>query len=366
MKYTQQKTSFSAQNILIDKIFTESSLFFDIETTGFSPAAASLYLIGCMHRENNWLVIEQFFAETPEEESEILTQFLNLLQSYHTLYSFNGLGFDVPFIKAKCHSLQITEHLDEIRHIDIFKLTSSMKFLLKLPNYKQKTIEQFLGIPRQDRFSGGELIPVYQDYVKTKSPELEHLLLLHNLEDITGMQNLLPILSYYYILKDAYRIQSATPSSFTDYDGITRQELIITLSADYPVPKRISFQKGDFYILFDKDTVKIRIGIFEGELKYFYENYKDYYYLPEEDTAMHKSVAEFVDKAYRQRAKASNCYTRKTGRFLPQYTPVITPDFKMTYKDKLTYFELREDFLNSEERLRKYVEHIFNRIPHLG
>ena len=52
-------------------------------------------------------------------------------------------------------------------------------------------------------------------------------------------------------------------------------------------------------------------------MKYFYANYKDYYYLPGQDLAMHKSIASFVDSSRREQAKAENCYTRKTSSFLP-------------------------------------------------
>ena len=75
--------------------------------------------------------------------------------------------------------------------------------------------------------------------------------------------------------------------------------------------------------------------------------------------AIHKSVATFVDKDYRQKAKASNCYTRKTSRFLPQFYPFITPVFQKNYKDKVSYFELTNDFISSNKELKRYIKHIF-------
>ena len=44
--------------------------------------------------------------------------------------------------------------------LDIFKELSPIKPLLCLENYKQKSIEAFLGIDREDKYSGGELINV--------------------------------------------------------------------------------------------------------------------------------------------------------------------------------------------------------------
>ena len=47
-------------------------LFLDIETTGFTPASSQLYLIGCaFFREGNWH-IKQWFAQSSEEEPELL------------------------------------------------------------------------------------------------------------------------------------------------------------------------------------------------------------------------------------------------------------------------------------------------------
>ena len=228
-----------------------------------------------------------------------------------------------------------------------------------MPNYKQKTIEQFLDIKREDKYSGGELISIYEEYTKTQDAHAEQLLLLHNYDDVLGMLDLLPMLSYCKTLNGGYKIKDVETNTYTSYNGETDLEMMITLQNTYPVPKRIFHQSNDFYILINKNITKIRIPIFEGELKFFYPNYKDYFYLPVEDMAIHKSVASYVDKEYREKAKASNCYTRKQGKFLPQYDTIMNPIFKKDYKDKCGYFELTEDFKTSDVMLRKYIEHLF-------
>ena len=360
MKNIRNEQLYIKQNNLSDQLFTEDSIFFDIETTGFSPITSSVYLVGCLYRDGQNIVISQFFAENKSEEKELLIPFMKLLSHFKTIITFNGIGFDIPFIKAKCDALNIEEHFRDFEYLDIFKLVSNIKFLLKQANYKQKTIESFLGIHRDDIFSGGELINVYDDYVITHSKEAEHLLLLHNYEDVLGMLDLLPILTYQQILNGAYSIESVELEPFTSYSGETGKEIIITLKNDYIVPKRVSFQQDGFYFTMNKDTSKVRVAVFEGELKYFYPNHKDYFYLPKEDMAIHKSVATFVDKEYRERAKACNCYSRKEGIFIPQKDVVMQPFFLKTYKDKISYFELTDDFLTSDIMLRRYVEHIFS------
>ena len=85
------------------------------------------------------------------------------------------------------------------------------------------------------------------------------------------------------------------------------------------------------------------IPIYEEELKYFYANYKDYYYLPTEDIAMHKSIASFVDREYREQAGASTCYTRKFSSYLPQWKILVEPFFKREYKSNELFFELTDE-----------------------
>lgn len=368
-----------------DSIFTEHTLFFDIETTGFSRSASMLYLIGCMHRKGNLLIIEQFFAESKDDEKELLLSFEKLLSTKQTLISFNGLGFDVPFLNAKYHLLkEQAEHTNfggsfyldnssqkelstgisedtffsNYSHLDIFKEAKQLKSFFKLSDYKQKTIEQFLGISRKDTFNGGELIPIYHNYLKNHDTQLEQFLLLHNFEDILGMLDLLPILTYKEILNGAFTFKCAKLYDYISYDGERQKEYIITLHNHYCVPKQISAKKNDCYLTMYGETTKIRIPAIVGELRFFFPNYKDYFYLPKEDMAIHKSVADFVDKKYRQKAKACNCYIRKKSVFLPQYNTIVTPVFRKEYKDKWSYFELNEDFSNSEKVQTYYVKHI--------
>ena len=139
MKHIQKKQLYIKQYNLTNEVLKDDCIFFDIETTGFSPITSSIYLIGCLHKEGEQLIIDQFFAENKEDELEVLTKFITLLHQYKTIISFNGIGFDIPFIKAKCDKYKLEEHLNTFEYIDIFKLISSIKFLLKLPNYKQKT-----------------------------------------------------------------------------------------------------------------------------------------------------------------------------------------------------------------------------------
>lgn len=359
MKSTHSEELYIKKNNLTNSIFDEKSIFFDIETTGFSPASSSIYMIGCARRKGNLICIDQFFAETPDEEKVILSAFIELIKQYSTIISYNGLGFDIPFIKAKCKKYNLSESFKEYNYLDIFKSVLTIKFLLKLENYKQKSIEKFLGLKRNDKFSGGELINVYYEYLKEPSDDKLKLVYIHNYEDVLGMTELIPILSYIELLNGQYTITETRISNYTDYNKTQRNEFLITLQNDYVLPQKVSAKNDIFHIVMNTETTVIRIPIIESQLKFFYSNYKDYYYLPAEDNAIHKSVASFVDSEYKEKCHAYNCYTKKQSMFLPQTTSIMHPEFKKEYKDKITYFELTEDFSSSDVMLRRYVDHIF-------
>ena len=59
------------------------SVIFDIETTGFSPKSAFIYLVGALTLKNGSWQLTQWLAESPKDEPEILSAFssLTLVQS---------------------------------------------------------------------------------------------------------------------------------------------------------------------------------------------------------------------------------------------------------------------------------------------
>ena len=340
------------------------TVFFDIETTGFSAKNTKLYMIGVLylHKETNTFHSTQWFLDDYKDESLLICEFINFVKQYNCLIHYNGQGFDIPYIEAKCKYYNIIFDFSAFKHIDLYKIASPLKNVFKTENLKQKTMELFFDVNRQDIFSGGDLISVYFDYMETKNEQSLTSLLLHNYEDITGMITLLNILSYSYIFEEEYDLKSLTVNSYTSPDSCQKKEAVFEFTLHTSVPKRISFGQQEFYVTAFANKLKIKIQIYTNELKFFYRNYKDYFYLPEEDISVHKSVAFYVDKNYRTKAKAANCYSKKTGQFLPQYDEIISPYFKIDYYDKKMYFEMTPEFMNNIEEIRNYINHVLSHL----
>jgi uncharacterized protein YprB with RNaseH-like and TPR domain len=346
-------------------------VFFDIETTGFAAETTYLYLIGCAYYEENSFSIIQWFSEDITEEALLINSFFNFVREYELLLHYNGSGFDLPYLLKKCKQLKLDYSIASLDSIDIYKKIYPYKKIFALNNFKQKTIETFLNINRTDSYSGGDLITVYQSYLgrkhyeelkRRRSPEepfpapsesemLLHQLLLHNEDDIRGLLLISPILSYADLFEKPFRILQA---------GVEHGILLIQFELSSMLPVRIDYGNDLAHLTAYGKEASLSIRIYEGELKHFYDNYSDYYYLPAEDSVVHKSIAAFVEPEHREKAKPSNCYVKRTGLFAPQYENIFSPYFKLDYKDKLSYLEIHTDFLLQEDTLEKYVKYMLN------
>ena len=140
--------------------------------------------------------------------------------------------------------------------------------------------------------------------------------------------------------------------------SVRQNRLLFSLELEYPLPRRITLGINDIMITGFQKEATINAPIYTEELKFFFDNYKEYYYLPAEDMAVHKSVASYVDKDYREPAKKENCYLRKRGYFISQIDEGILSGYKRTYAEKESFIELTDSFLQDLDLLHAYARHI--------
>ena len=349
-----------------------SSIYLDIETTGLSADNNIIYSIGCAYFSENTLLFKQWFCEKYQDEALVLEDFSNFIKSFKTIICFNGTTFDIPFINKRCVKNEISEALTDIKIIDLYKIISSKKKYINLPNFKQKTIEVALNIHRDDEFNGRELITMYNAFVQMNSlntesaiessKELFDTIFAHNYEDVINMVYISSILD----LKELI-----TTDNFTYYIDTNENILIIHFNIEF-MKEYYSIYKNYFSILrmpfyIENDTIILILKLYQGELKYFLPNYKDYFYLPYEDTCIHKSVGTYVDKDYRKKATKETCYIKKNSSFIELDKEFFTDDitnnhkvFKHSLNDDIGYLELED--ISIDKSLLNYINKYFSKI----
>lgn len=358
--YTQNDVlkDYSVAYPLETKAPLEKILFLDIETTGLSASNSHVYMIGLNYYEKgNWHIL-QWMAEKPAEEKELLDNLAAFLPRFTHIFHFNGNRFDIPFLTQRAEILNVPLSFDAYEGVDIYKCVSPLKNFLGLPNCKQKSIELFLGIDRIDQYSGGELIDVYKEYVANPNEEALHLLIQHNYDDMKGMLDITPILFYCDLLKGSLPVSRVEMQKSTTMDGAEKYELSMTLKLPFTIPQKLFVHFNGNFVLMQNETATIKVPVIQDELKFFYANYKDYYYVPSVDAAYHKSITVHLDSSLRQQATASTCYTKVSSIFLKQYDVLVEPFFKKEYKDKETYFEITDETKRDRKLFEVYANHI--------
>jgi hypothetical protein len=328
----------------LDKI-----LFIDIETTGLSREHTDLYLIGCGCFDEDGYHTIQWFADSKSDEALLIVRFCDYIKDrFKLLIHYNGNHFDIPYLRFKAAKHNLPDPFEGLESYDIYSEIKPYKCMLGLSSLRQREIEQLLDINSADPYTGRELINVYHRYVKSPSKELLSPLIFHNSEDLKGMAYILPILHYTGIAGLKLEYISHEINVFEDYSRTECRELLIRCRHNLYIPVSFKTNKGQLLISVRSDkTALLRLPVFNGTLKLFYENYRDYYYLPYEDCCVYKAAASGVDPARRENAKKETCYTKHTGLFFPRIasgnghnTPVL---FRESYGSTEYYIAYKED-----------------------
>lgn len=295
--------------------------FFDIETTGLSANISSLYLIGCGHfetdgEENTNFVLTQWFADDYVSEKELLLSFYEYVQNFHYLFHYNGSGFDIPYLEKKYHQHSLPSPFDRIESIDLYKKFKPFKQFFPLSNLKLTSMEKFLHIQRKDTFSGKDCIELYVNYMKNKyyqneeeRNDCEKKLLIHNYDDIIGTFLCSQLLFYTNPLSGEVYLTSGQVTQNQDF-------LLISFDETGYFPQKIQYKAEKLSLSYEQNLCKVTLPLYQTTGYFFFADYKNYYYLPAEDEAIHKSVAKFASSDHKIKATAKNCYKKKEGIFL--------------------------------------------------
>lgn len=337
-------------------------LFLDIETTGLGAEQASVYLIGCIyHQADGWNLI-QWMDTTGSQEKEILSSFLLFASSYKILVHYNGDRFDLPFLRKRIEYQSLADTTAAAQSLDLYKAILPCRRLLGLNDYKQQTLEALLETGREEHESGGDLVKIFRKFTVDPDPALMQKLLTHNEADVTGLLSLLPLLIFRDLEDPQFRVRKAQANYYTDYDGSRKEEMFLFFRLPRALPAPVYASADHCYAKIEGDSGTLKIPLYTEVMKYFYANYKDYYFLPAEDMAVHKYLASYVDKTRRVQARPETCYTRKAGSFLPQWDLFRTPFFKRAYADSELFFEFTDECKRSRDFLSEYAAYVFTHI----
>ncbi len=326
-------------------------LYFDIETTGLSANRSDLYLIGVGFCKENKFHTQFLFNDDGCSEPEMLTKFAEYISAYRYLVSYNGDTFDIPYIKTKMQQFDVYCSFDDICSVDIYKTTRKYKKLFNLDSVKQIDIEDLVGFKRNIFISGGNLINTYKEYLNLGSQNLLNDLMTHNHDDVRGLISITGFLNLPLI----YTGLSTTYINVTD-DSI---DFICSIP---PIPCRITYASPAMRINAVDSQFRISIPLTHGTMKFYFKDYKNYYYLPLEDMAIHKSMAAYVDSSHKEKATKETAYTSAEGSFLPAPSSEKNNLFYNDGYDGNKYIQFSDDLSVAGESSTQYIREMIKSV----
>ena len=340
------------------RLYDAKTVYIDIETTGLNRHRSHLYLLGAMWAGEGQVQLRQWFAERPSDEEEILRDFFSFIREFDHLIQFNGSSFDLPYLRHKAAFYEI-EAVFPPAVTDLYHLYRPLKNLLLQEDMKLTHLEVSAGYDRTDHHSGKELIKVYDSYLQTADPALLAGLLQHNTDDIVGM---LWLEAFDGLLK----LQKGSLSPADCPVSADPQTGYLNFSCRYDTLSLppVTVQETDgIRVTCRKNLVTLTVPVYEGTLYHFFTDYKNYYYFPSEDRAMHKSVAVYADPASRIKATKDTCYEPHTGRFLRTFAPLDLLMFQTKEREASLWFvSYKEALLKDPAFCSLYAVHMISHL----
>ncbi|PKO18421.1 MAG: hypothetical protein CVU39_03000 [Chloroflexi bacterium HGW-Chloroflexi-10] len=178
------------------KIKLADCAYLDTETTGLSQSSGTFaFMLGVAVFQNDRLKLRQYFLKEPGQEQAMLLDFLNFIDPYSTIVSYNGIGFDVPILNSRYILYRMPHNLKGKVHWDQLKFTRSL-WRYQFDDRSLKSIErQVLKFERNEEEVPGWMAPeIYRDYLRTGNTTAVSGVLYHNANDVISLAALAYVL----------------------------------------------------------------------------------------------------------------------------------------------------------------------------
>lgn len=281
----------------------EDAFFLCIDTTGFQAEVSAITTIGIARFSDQNIILEQWFHDAESNQQEILSAFLERINTKQTVITYYGNRFSLPFLEKKCLEYHMSNPLSAMESQDYYDVIHLLRKFLGLSSCRQSSIEAYFDCKRSCNLSGKKLVKAYQNYRKSPNVSDIDVLLLHNQESLEILLQLTSIFSYNDLIHGNY----------TDcfLSSISSTQIVFTFKLPYAVLKPLAYADADCSLSMNGRDGTLCLSVDDhAQFRHYFPNPKDYIYLTVEDRAVHKSLASYVPKEYRQKATHHTCYER--------------------------------------------------------
>ena len=165
---------------------TAGLLFFDLETTGLRGGAGTVaFVVGFGCFEGSRFHVWQFVLPSFAGERRLLAAVTAAVSRAHTVVTFNGKSFDVPFMEMRWLYHRLSTPLPALRHLDL--LHPARRLWGPVTGGLGALEDRVLGFRRRHDVPGFEIPSRYFDYLRSGDPAPLRDVLSHNRLDLASL-----------------------------------------------------------------------------------------------------------------------------------------------------------------------------------
>ena len=164
----------------------EDFAIIDIETLGLSERP--IILLGIANPSKDRVCTKQYLLRDIQDEPSAIWSLVSQLESHHSMITYNGKSFDIPYIKQRLAYYGLDASLEN-PHFDLLHFTRRA-LRHKLKDCKLDTVESYLGIKRDIDIPGALVPQFYDTYLKTKNIGPLVAIVEHNKQDLVSLGTL--------------------------------------------------------------------------------------------------------------------------------------------------------------------------------
>lgn len=140
---------------------------------------------------------------------------------------------------------------------------------------------------------------------------------------------LIPLLKIFDLIQFIKDLKVNILDNIQAFDITVDNDLLFSFALLKAAPLSLQLKNENWACSITKDSLHLdfKVKLVEDTMYHFFPNYKDYYYLIDEDEAIHKSLGAFLPKDKRKQAKVSNCYTKRKGLFYKHSSRIFAYPF---------------------------------------
>ncbi|MEE2856261.1 MAG: ribonuclease H-like domain-containing protein [Planctomycetota bacterium] len=164
------------------------ALFLDLETTGLRADRSLASMIGFLHREQDSLRLQQWYSGDVRMERRQLERLHRLLERFDRVVTYNGNGFDLPFLRTRWRWHRLSGITGALESEDLL-VEVRKRYRKQWPDCRLTTAEErLLATPRQgDDVPGSEAPLRFQDLREGAPVSVIEPVFEHNRRDLISL-----------------------------------------------------------------------------------------------------------------------------------------------------------------------------------